>query len=278
MDSNNYILIILLIVLIIVLIIYNSFYLKNNKQKFKENFKPKYNIDLSVKPFIYNPNKNNAIVTLYTENIKDYAAHSIKNFKKYCDEHNLSLYIFNKELSNDILHGCWNKIPAILYLLNNTNHKYIIWMDIDAVFNRLDISFNKFIESYKDKNMIVCRDIKDKKYKFNSGVMIIKNNSWSTKIFEDTWNSDVPHGYGGNGDQVILKNIIIEDGKNNFDSNSGNKNIALLPEREFNSFPRDDDHQFGPYTDNDFIIHYMGHKTPDRVKYISAINKKLNII
>lgn len=277
MFSNNNILYILLLVLIIVLIIYNSFYLKKNKENFRQKLKPKYNIYTNIKPIIYNPNKNNAIVTLYTDNIKDYAIHSIKNFKRYCNEHNLSLYIFNKGLSNDILHGCWNKIPAILYLLNNTNHKYIIWMDIDAVFNRLDISFNKYIDNYKDKNMIVCRDIKDEKYKFNSGVMIIKNNTWSKKIFEDTWNSDVPHGYGRNGDQVILKNIIIENGKNNFDSNSGNKNTVLLAEREFNSFPRDDNHQFGPYTDNDFIVHYMGHKTRDRVKYISAINKKLNI-
>ena len=38
----------------------------------------------------------------------------------------------------------------------------------------------------------------DAKYKFNSGVMILKNNEWTKKIFEDTWNDNTPHGYGGN--------------------------------------------------------------------------------
>ena len=270
--------ILLLVILVILIIIYAC-----TKKKYIENFK--YKIINNVKPEIYNDGYDNAIVTLYTPNIKSYADYSLKNIKKYCLQHGITLYIFNKKLSNNVEHGCWNKIPAILYLMNNTKHNYIIWMDIDAVFNRFDISFDKFINNNINKDMIVCRDIRDAKYKFNSGVMIIKNNKWSKKIFENTWNTDIRHGYGGHGDQVILKNTILEDGNknNNYDGTSGNKHVALLPEREFNSYPiykedvNNGDLKDKKVTDDDFIIHFMGHSTNDRINKIDKINKKLKI-
>jgi hypothetical protein len=280
-----YCVMVVLIIIVIMLVIYNIKIYNNNKiynnEYFFGSFKPRLSINTNFRPSIYNPGHENAIVTLYTDNIKDYADYTIKNFKKYCLDYNISLYIFDKSLSNEITHGCWNKIVAILYMLNNTKHKYIIWMDVDAVFNRMDIKFDKFINKYKQKDMIVCRDIRDAKYKFNSGVMILKNNEWTKKIFQDTWNDNTPHGYGGNGDQVIIRKKIVEDGKanDNFDENSGNKHVALLSEREFNSFPRDIKHEnLGSYTDNDFIIHFMGHNTKERIKYISSINNKFNIV
>ena len=234
-------------------------------------------IKTEIRPQVFNKGHKNAMVTLYTPNLNIYAKHSLKNFKKYCSVYNITLYIFNESLSDEVEHGCWNKIPAILYLLNNTKHEYIIWIDIDAVFNRLDINFSKYYKKY-DKSMILCKDIQ-KKHKFNSGVMIIKNNNWSKKIFNDTWNTDIRHGYGKNGDQVILKTTIIKDGKgnNNYDKISGNKNVKLLPEREFNSYPRSNINNLDESTDNDFIIHYMGHDNYVRAKKISDINKKLKI-
>ena len=282
MLSCEYIVCTILLIINIIMIICIIKNYRNNVTI--ESFK--YNIRQDIKPEIYNEGQKNAIVTLYTDNIKDYSLHSIKNMKKYCSEHGLSLYIFNEKLSNEIEHGCWNKIPAILYLMNHTKHEYIIWMDIDAVFNRLDLSFDKYIENYKNKDMIVCRDIKDRKYKFNSGVMIIKNNEWSKKIFEDTWNTEIKHGYNNTGDQVILKQTILKDGRknNNYDDISGNKHTVLLPEREFNSYPIfQKDLDIGKFKgskvrDDDFIIHFMGHRSNDRIKYISEINKKLNII
>lgn len=282
MLSCEYIVCTILLIINIIMIICIIRKYRNNV--IMESFK--YTIRQDIKPEIYNEGQKNAMVTLYTDNIKDYSLHSIKNMKKYCSEHGLSLYIFNEKLSNEIEHGCWNKIPAILYLMNHTKHEYIIWMDIDAVFNRLDLSFDKYIENYKNKDMIVCRDIKDRKYKFNSGVMIIKNNEWSKKIFEDTWNTEIKHGYNKTGDQVILKQTILKDGRknNNYDDISGNKHTVLLPEREFNSYPifqMDlDNGKFkgSKVTEDDFIIHFMGHRSNDRIKYISEINKKLNII
>jgi hypothetical protein len=269
---------------IILVLLVNIAILSNSGIKYYKDIERfNYKINHEIKPQIYNDGYENAICTLYTPNIKDYAIHSIKNMKKYCVEHGLTLYIFNEAISKDVEHNCWNKIPAILYLMNHTKHKYIIWMDCDAVFNRFDITFNKYIDNHKDKDIIVCRDIIYSKYKFNSGIMIIKNNTWSKKIMEDTWNKDVKHGYNNFGDQVILKNTILEDGRkdNNYDENSGNKHISLLPEREFNSYPRNDTNK-GKLKDNkptkdDFIIHFMGYKTPERIKNISDINAKFNI-
>ena len=266
--------IILIILLIIILCIFISIcFKKSNFEDILNKKKLNYKIKLNIHPEIYNKGYKNCIVTLYTPNIENYAKYSIKNIKYYCLKHNLTLYIFNEEFSENVEHKCWNKIPAILYLMHNTGHQYIIWIDIDAVFNRLDIKFDKFIDKYKDKNIIYCRDIHDRKYKFNSGVMIIKNNQWSKKIFEDTWLKDVKHGYGGDGDQVILKQIILQDGKenNNYDTNSGNIKTVLLEERQFNSYPRNN------ITDNDFIIHFMGFPGEKRIESIIKINNKLGI-
>ena len=83
-----------------------------------------------------------------------------------------------------------------------------------------------------------------------------------------------------------LKQTILKDGRKdkNYDEVSGNKHTVLLPEREFNSYPifqKDIDNgkfKGSKITDDDFIIHFMAHKSYDRIKYISEINKKLNII
>lgn len=260
----------IIIYIIIIIYLYKLYY----KLYYKLNYKDLYTIIYNNPHITINTNRNIAIVTLYTPNLSIFANEAIKNYKYYCNLHNYALYVFNQALSPDIEKGCWNKIPAILEILKKKQHKYVIWIDIDAIFNNPSISFVELINSNKDSDIIVCKDPKPTKYIFNSGIIICKNTNWTTKIFNDTWNYPIIHGYGKFGDQVILSKVIKKNAiqTNQEDINNIHKKVIILPERTFNSYPN-------KYTfKNDFILHFMGCSYDYRKNKFIEINKKLGII
>jgi hypothetical protein len=264
-----------LILLIVIIVIINSNFNYDN-----ESFK-NYTILDNIKPYKKgNLQSDIAFVTLYTPNISDFSYYSEVALIEYCNKYNYGYYIYNEALSNDIEHGCWNKIPAIQKHLNN--HKYLIWIDSDAIINDFNIDIKQFIKYNENKSVIVSHDINSKRNRpfFNSGVMIIKNNDFSNKVLHNTWNSDVKHGYTNVGDQVILRNEICKlCKKDNIDNiYSENKHIKVYPERTFNSYPRLNKNKYhNKMVYKDFIIHYMGKSSKVRIEEMKKSLDRNNI-
>ena len=247
---------------------------------FQESFSQikKYQILDNVEPYkTGNTNSDIAFVSLHTNNIKNYAKYSEIALIKYCEKWNYGYYIYNKSLSNDVEHGCWNKIPAIQNHLKD--HKYIIWMDADAIINDFNIDIKQYISGHEDKQLICCGDIQ-KHYPINSGVMIIKNSDFSNKLLTETWNWDGKHGYNEIGDQVILRNNLAKLSNNNLITSKEKKNYyKIYPERTFNTHPRLTKFETHKKNEilNDFIIHYMGYPSSTRVEHFKKSLDRNNI-
>jgi hypothetical protein len=123
---------------------------------------------------IINPGKKNALVTLYTDNIKEQGIVSELNIEKFCMLNDITYYVYRDipdNLSN--MTGNWCK-PYIL--LNHINdHDYISWIDSDIIIT----------DGYKmkfDGDIMVYND--PLTWNFNSGYMVFKNNEKNKSLLK----------------------------------------------------------------------------------------------
>lgn len=236
---------------IIIFILIFIFFKQLKLEKYKDRFIIK-NTDKYWTNNIFNPNI--AIVTQNTPEIKDYSFHSEINLKYYCNLHKYCLYIFKEHLCKEV-HPCWYKIILIRKLLSK--HKYLIWIDSDAIITNMNIKFESFI--LKDYHLFVCEDITPKRTPFNSGVMIFKNDKITFKYLEKVWNYEGIHGYTPNGDQDILNKYSLTNIK-----------IKIYPMNYFNSHPL-------KFKMNDFILHIMFRNSKKRIQIMKQFNYFLKI-
>ena len=115
---------------------------------------------------IINPGKKNALITLYTDNIKKQGIVSELNIEKFCMLNDITYYVYRDipdNLSN--MTGNWCK-PYIL--LNHINdHDYISWVDCDIIItDGYKMDFDDDITLYNDSLS----------WDFNSGYMVFRNN------------------------------------------------------------------------------------------------------
>ena len=103
--------------------------------------------------------------------------------KEICNENNMQYKFLYK--SQDNVPPYWGKVFEIDRILNdNSNVDYIFWIDSDAFFlhfhkNRL----TDFLNKYSNYSMIITKDPPPWNMKFNAGVFIVKNDSYSREIF-----------------------------------------------------------------------------------------------
>jgi hypothetical protein len=273
-------------IILILIIIYFTIYIIDvlkNKEYFESNepIEPIEPIDYSInqiKPQInINPNAPIAFVYVYTPNIYDYCQHSIKNLTAYVQKYNYGLVIYN-DVFNQNVSPCWNKIAAIRK--NLQSHQYIVWFDADAIVNNFDIRIDSFINKYPDVDLIACLDIYKEKECINSGVMIIKNTSWSNNLFKRVWDSPIPHGHN---DQNVIFYTIVQDLYPNATQTLKNNSfcftlthththpkVKILEENAFNT-------NIQSYRPGDFILHLMGAAKESRINIMRQVNTQLGL-
>ena len=240
---------------------------------------------LSILIFCYNnkfSNNDLTFIYFYTDNIYDYAQHSLLNIKKYTQKYNYKLKIFNKVYDHEYK-PCWNKIKAILDTMESVNkNSFIVWIDADALINNFNINILDFTKSHDDKDLFICYDcVKDREC-LNSGVMIIRNTDWSYNLFNKTWLSKQEHGYN---DQNVLLDEIIKERYEEYKDGYYNPNksrfknycvdnihpkVKIFEENAFNTHIENANY-------NDFIIHLMGFNTNMRIDIMRQINTKNNL-
>ena len=83
----------------------------------------------------------------------------------------------------------WLRVKDSLVLLNTSNYDYIMYMDLDAVFNDFNHSIGQLLEAAGDYDMYICQDIgfsNKINSLLNTGCFIIKNSDWSRQFIK-TW-------------------------------------------------------------------------------------------
>lgn len=177
----------------------------------------------------------------------------IKINQSYCKEHNID-YMFTNVYDNEIP-VYWMKVKIITDLINNTNYKYIIWIDTDAVFTH---HHKSILSLLNNKSFYISKDPPE--YNENAlcvGTWIVKNNDIGSKIMNDWMNSYNPSMWIKENNQWSTQSnwagIAYEQGSfNELIYPKYKDHIEIFPWYVFNNDIKDNP--------NSYISHYMGPK------------------
>ncbi|KAH7648576.1 hypothetical protein FG379_000601 [Cryptosporidium bovis] len=175
--------------------------------------------------------------------------------------------------------------------------KWVLYMDLDAMFTNFEFKIEKLIENYSisTTGLIIAADTKCyiDKYPLNNGVMLIRNSKFSKQLafqilskykYKDSLLFDGVNRWNAKGlkDQPILTNILVEDKKeidsnkimnyclfamnNNLDLNGiiqSTENIIVVSPRIMNSVRRSfthfrKDNALWHWRSRDWIAHLSG--------------------
>jgi hypothetical protein len=129
------------------------------------NYKPSIYKTTEAKFDVINPGMKNALVSLYTEEIKEVGVISEKSISEYCLKNDITYYI-HRELHSDFgqMAGNWAKSRLLLQYIKQ--HEYIGWIDSDIIISKdYEMLFEDEVHVYNDP----CA------WEFNSGFMVFKN-------------------------------------------------------------------------------------------------------
>jgi len=191
----------------------------------------------------YNPFKKIAIVSLYTEEISEFAIYSEQSIKEYCYKQGYTFYVYRKKIDNSGSAN-WSKPQAILNHIDD--HDHIIWMDSDTLIFNTDKSFESIIDQSRKKFLIATKDIGDH-CMINSGVLIFKSHNYTKNLLKKwrDFDGDKSSLYASGGDQEILCEILRQ-------SDPFGYNRKILEMNEFNTDPR-------LINEDTFILHFMAY-------------------
>lgn len=206
-----------------------------------------------------------AIVSLYTNEIKEIVALTAANQKAYANKWGYDYYLFCGRLSER--HPAWDKILATKNMLKN--YDWVLWIDSDAIFTKFDKKLEDYIRP--GYSGVFGPDPNGNIY-VNTGVFLLQNCKWSNLILDDVWN----HG-GAKVDVIDPQSYALwpyEQGPFN-ELLKGDNYHYRVEGHEFNSHPNFK----GP---NTFITHYMGARTTKKqyeetLKKINSINRGLKV-
>lgn len=208
--------------------------------------KESFIIDNSIKPFIQSmPTNNIAIVSFYCSQDITYELYSIDNYKHYTTLYNHALYIFNIPKNISINEKISIKYQAINYVLNKSNHQYVIWINLSSIFNNLDINIKTYLLNYKNYDIII-----------SNNTLIFKNTKYTKNIIYNVLNC-----------KHLNKNLQF----NNLIKN--NKKIIFLPKNKLSFEPTKNNIQ-----NNSFILDFNNYNKLFLKKIIFNINNKLDIV
>lgn len=199
---------------------------------------------------VYNPEKKIGIVSLYTEEISDYAIHSESSIKQYCQKQDYTFHVYRDNIDKNSSPN-WSKAQALLNHIND--HDYLIWMDSDTLIFNPEKKFEYIISKASRKFIIATKDIGENSM-LNSGVLIFKCHNYTKNLIKKwrDFDGDKSSLYASGGDQEILCQILKK-------SDPFGYNRKIFEMNEFNTDPR--------FVDKEtFILHFMAY--PHKLKKI----------
>jgi len=174
---------------------------------------------------------------------------SFANKKAYCDRHKIDLIVEGDgivDMSRDV---AWSKVPIFKKWL--PKYQWIMWMDMDAFFMRMDIDVRKFIDG-SDKDVIISKDW----HGINMGVFFIRNSKYTFALLDEMWKAPRRWWIPWEEQSALMK---ITDPKYSFArAREHLKHFEFVAQREINSYPG----QFAYgnrkslYRVGDFIAHF----------------------
>ena len=103
---------------------------------------------LSAIPRGDNAPKRGIIMMYCTPNIAgDWARYTIEVNRTYARRHNYAFVVVSTPYDPRVTHA-WQKIPAMIELLDRGSYAFVVYMDADAIVNKHEVPYERFLERY----------------------------------------------------------------------------------------------------------------------------------
>jgi len=218
-------------------------------------------------------NIKNSIHAISLSNREVLYTKTFANHRAYCDLHGMKYTCFT-QVFEETRHPSWQKIPALLKVMETAKEDYIVWLDDDVLFTNRDETFYTFIDKYgfrlSPMNCMLCEDIETRSTLFNCGVFIFKNTDKSREILKDIWDigDSMPITKGACSWEQEVFNFYYKF--------AFPIQIHIIPHGTMQSMIRYENKKFieKSWKPGDFIIHISAN-TEERLQYIELLSKML---
>jgi lipopolysaccharide biosynthesis glycosyltransferase len=155
------------------------------------------------------------IITAYDDGYKDVGDLSAKSIALYAFANNFEFEIFNVNTFDRP--PAWIKIYLLIQEIKSNKYDYILWVDADACFIRVDKNILDEVRPDKDIYLVNhlctigrldgCPGLSLQCERPNTGVMLVKASNWSTQFLETIWQQEefINHGWW---EQAALHKLI----------------------------------------------------------------------
>jgi len=232
------------------------------------------------------------IISAYNQHYKEIGDISARSIALYATANNFDFEIFN--IDNFDRPPAWIKIQLLIQEINSKKYDFILWIDADACFIRVDKNIMDELKPNKDFYLVNHRCTIGQINEFpglsvqcerpNTGVMLVKTTEWSKRFLENIWRQEefINHGWW---EQAALHKLI------GYHYEISNREIKNNPVSEvlshihwlnsrWNCVPTAENLTIDePITKNAFdpvIVHYAGMKHEMRLKEMKKL--KLEIL
>ncbi|OLL30760.1 galactosyl transferase GMA12/MNN10 domain protein [Burkholderia sp. SRS-W-2-2016] len=161
----------------------------------------------------YNPGRPIALMMLYTPNIGIYAGIAERNFRRYCELHGYTLYVY-REIPREIgldASGNWFK-PWLLHGYME-HHEWVVWLDADVLIGNMEQKLEPLMEG---RDLLLAHNVGQ--WAFNSGVMGFRRTARNATMLHELMGDigrlhDTSSVYASDGDQLYFIRSLERSGQ-----------------------------------------------------------------
>lgn len=127
--------------------------------------------------------------------LPSYASYSIRMIKQYCSKHGYEFIDLNHGTIN--ISPYWLRVKDLISLSRQYDENAVfVYMDLDTCINPMfmNTTFNEILNSLDDTStwdIYVGKSMNPNRY-INSGVMFVRNTTWSRQLLNSWWNTYNP--------------------------------------------------------------------------------------
>jgi hypothetical protein len=159
----------------------------------------------------------------------DWARYTIEVNRTYARRHNYAFVVVSTPYDPRVTHA-WQKIPAMIELLDRGSYAFVVYMDADAIVNKHEVPYEWFLERYAG-DILVCSDEANSAglYAVNGGMVIARNTSAARTLLAQWW--ALRYAYPEFAFEQWALSDIVRGKHPHIDGRA----VSVAPETDFNS-------------------------------------------
>jgi len=185
------------------------------------------------------PRQRIGVLTAYDENLRDLAAWSSPNKRRYCRHHGYE-FIERTDGFDPSRPPSWSKVRFVKEHL--ADFDWLFWTDADSLIMNNSIQLERFIEDGCDM-VLTHDDWGVGKYVVSMGLFLIRNCEWSMQFLDEVWEQR-QFVTDRMWEQAAVQHLLEQQDLSD--------RVCVVTQRRFNSYLHN-------YRKGDFLLHFAMH-------------------